>query len=220
MVLVVDCGKQGLYEDKDGIADGVYTDNVVWKEALLHDDADALQSSVATSNEGPHATQSLAQPPALQATAPALATAGQAQWSEEEYFDEGSGAPATPRIGTPQQPLDRHGADDVDEYGEAPPQASAANAVMSGSAVSAELVDSSAHGVGCTATGYSRCLRVRDSRCGGLLSRLGAARASLRSRPFLSGTRCGDNHFGKCYFLWKHWNTQPHQALALPAKRR
>ena len=82
MVLVVDCGKQGLYEDNDGIADGVYTDNVVWKEALLHDDADALQSSAATSNEGPHATQSPAQPPTLQATTPALATAGQDQWSE------------------------------------------------------------------------------------------------------------------------------------------
>ena len=35
-VLVVDHEKQGLYENNEGIPDGVYTDNVVWKEALLH----------------------------------------------------------------------------------------------------------------------------------------------------------------------------------------
>ena len=34
-VLVVDHEKQGLYEHNEGIPDGVYTDNVVWKEALL-----------------------------------------------------------------------------------------------------------------------------------------------------------------------------------------
>ena len=58
VVLVVDCDKQGLYEDNEGIPDGVYTDNVVWKEALLRDDAGALLTSAATSKEDPRATKS------------------------------------------------------------------------------------------------------------------------------------------------------------------
>ena len=35
-VLVVDHEKQGLYENNEGIPDGVYTDNVIWKETVLH----------------------------------------------------------------------------------------------------------------------------------------------------------------------------------------
>ena len=48
-VLVVDHDKQGLYEDNEGIPDGVYTDNVVWKEALLRREGDATCSSAASS---------------------------------------------------------------------------------------------------------------------------------------------------------------------------
>ena len=89
-----------------------------------------------------HASDFPAQSPALQATAAALENDGHDEQMEEEYVDEGSGAPATPRSGTLEQPLDRHRADDIDEYGEAP-QAVAANVVMSGSVVGAELADSS-----------------------------------------------------------------------------
>ena len=84
MVLVVDCDKQGLYEDNEGIPDGVYTDNAVWKEALLHDDAGALQTSAATSKEDPHATKSPVQPPVLQATAQVLATVDHTEQLEED----------------------------------------------------------------------------------------------------------------------------------------
>ena len=37
-VLVEDHESQGYYVGQAGVPDGVYTDNVVWKEALLHDD--------------------------------------------------------------------------------------------------------------------------------------------------------------------------------------
>ena len=56
-----------------------------------------------------------------------------------EYIDEGSGAPATPRSGNLQQPLDRHGTDDTDENGAVSAQSSATHVAMVGSAVGPEL---------------------------------------------------------------------------------
>ena len=55
------------------------------------------------------------------------------------YIDEGSGAPATPRFGNPQQPVDRHGTDDADEHGAVLPQSADSNVAMVGSVVGAEL---------------------------------------------------------------------------------
>ena len=49
-----------------------------------------------------------------------------------EYIDEGSGAPATPRNKDVQQPLDRHGTDDTDEYGAMPTHASISNVTIVG----------------------------------------------------------------------------------------
>ena len=50
-----------------------------------------------------------------------------------EYIDEGSGAPATPRTKRAvQQPLDKHGTYDTDEYGAAPAHASTSNVTMVG----------------------------------------------------------------------------------------
>ena len=56
-----------------------------------------------------------------------------------EYIDEGSGAPATPRSGNLQQPLDRHGTDDTDENGAVSAQSSVTHVAMVGSAAGPEL---------------------------------------------------------------------------------
>ena len=49
-----------------------------------------------------------------------------------EYIDEGSGAPATPRTKALEQPLDRHGTYDTDEYGATSTHASTSNVTMVG----------------------------------------------------------------------------------------
>ena len=56
-----------------------------------------------------------------------------------DYIDEGSGAPATPRNTDVQQPLDRHGTDDTDEYGAVPAHASASNVTVVGTATNSVL---------------------------------------------------------------------------------
>ena len=130
-VLVVDHEKQGLYEHNEGIPDGVYTDNVVWKEALLpKEHVETIQSptmastlrsqTVSTDNrETP-----LPEPPSDEQTSQTE--------TMTEFIDEGSGAPATPRTSDVQQPLDRHGTDDTDEYGTAAAHASTSNVTIVG----------------------------------------------------------------------------------------
>ena len=60
MVLVVDHDKQGLYEGHEDISDGVYTDNVVWKEVLLGREGDAPCSSTPASADTTPPTTSAA----------------------------------------------------------------------------------------------------------------------------------------------------------------
>ena len=121
--MVVDHEKQGLYEDNEGIPDGVYTDNVVWKEALLQ------REGVATHSLSPntsHVTQTNVSSDNQQVSlASALIVVLHSPVETmTEYIDEGSGAPATPRTKDIEQPLDRHGTDDTDEYGATPAHAS------------------------------------------------------------------------------------------------
>ena len=134
-VVVVDGDRQGLFEGHDDVPDGVYTDNVVWKEALLGHDVDAPHSCAAAPVKDTHPTVLLAPSATLQ-------TSGTHELTEnlDVYFNESSGAPLTPRSGELQQPLDRHGTDDTDEYGAAPPQASATNVMMAVPASAPELV--------------------------------------------------------------------------------
>ena len=127
-----------MYEGHEDIPDGVYTDNVVRKEVLLGRKGDAPRSSTAASTDTTPPTTSAA---ALQ-TLPLgnIADAGNsAVETMTEYMDEGSGAPATPRSGNLQQPLDRHGTDDTDENGAVSAQSSATHVTMVGPAVGPEL---------------------------------------------------------------------------------
>ena len=137
-VLVVDHEKQGLYEDNEGIPNGVYTDNVVWKEALLQREvvdvcnAPPLSSNVTSQTMSTENRQvSLAGTLAVMPNSPGE--------TMTDYIDEGSGAPATPRNTDVQQPLDRHGTDDTDEYGAAPAHASASNVTIVGTATGSVL---------------------------------------------------------------------------------
>ena len=128
---MVDHEKQGLYENNEGIPDGVYTDNVVWKEALLQRECvDTFSSPPLASDMTTHAVStgnrevSLPDPQTVVQTSPTE--------TMTEYIDEGSGAPATPRNKDVQQPLYRHGTYDTDEYGAAIAHASTSNVTIVG----------------------------------------------------------------------------------------
>ena len=129
------CGRlrkaRALHNNDEGIIDGVYTDNVVWQEALLQEErvetiqspttASALRSqTVSTDNrETP-----LPEPPSDEQTSQIE--------TMTEFIDEGSRALATPRASDVQQPLDRHGTDDTDEYGTTTAHASTSNVTIAG----------------------------------------------------------------------------------------
>ena len=131
-VLVVDHEKQGLYENNEGMPDGVYTDNVVWTEALLQ------RECVETFSSPPLASDMTSQAVSTdnrEETRPTTQTVADTSQTEPmtEYIDEGSGALATPRTKRAvQQPLYKHGTYDTYEYGAAPAHASTSNVTMVG----------------------------------------------------------------------------------------
>ena len=111
-VLVEDHDSQGYYEGHADIPDGVYTDNVVWKEALLHDGSTIPPRAPETPLRGATPSgSSLSDCSDIPLPSTPMA---------EEYFDELSGAPPAPRHGDLEQTLDRHGTSDLDEFGSAP----------------------------------------------------------------------------------------------------
>ena len=131
-ILVVDHEKQGLYGNNEGIPDGVYTDNVVWTEVLLHRECVEAFSSPPLASD---MTSQAVSTDNREETRPATQIVVQTSPTETmtEYIDEGSGAPATPRTkAAVQQPLDLHGTDDTDEYGATPTHASTSNVTMVG----------------------------------------------------------------------------------------
>ena len=138
MVCVVDGHRQGLCGVYNITPDGVCTDNVLWKEALFHREGNAPCSSATSSADTAHPTASAEVHEAL----PVSALADMANSTADTmtaYAGEGSGALAKPRSGNPQQPLDRHGTDDADEYGAVPPQSADSTVAMVGSVVGAEV---------------------------------------------------------------------------------
>ena len=101
-VLVVDFEKQGLYENDEGIPDGVYTDNVVWKEALLQKEhVETIQSPTMASTLRSQTVSTYNRETSL--PEPLDEQTGQTE-TMTEFIDEGSGAPATPRTSDVQQP--------------------------------------------------------------------------------------------------------------------
>jgi len=84
-VLVLDEATQGRYCNVDGVPDGVYTDNVVWPEALLERSA---ESPDAAADDG-----------AMQVAAPArvASSTNLGEQQTDENWDELSGVPLTPR---------------------------------------------------------------------------------------------------------------------------
>ena len=121
-VLVVDDENQGYREAAEDVLEGVYTDNVVWKEVLLQGCAGAELSGQDVAPQPRAMSDSAAMVPDVTSMVP----------NATECFDEESGAPGTPRVPhPPQQPFDRHGADDLDEYGAAPSHDAEGNIVFS-----------------------------------------------------------------------------------------
>ena len=128
---MVDHEKQGLYGDNEGIPDGVYTDNVVWKKALLQREAvDTFSAPPLSSNMTSQTVSTENRQVSL--AGPLTVVSNRPGETMTDYIDEGSGAPATPRNTDVQQPLDRHGTDDTDEYGAVPAHASASNVTIVG----------------------------------------------------------------------------------------
>ena len=148
-VLVEDHDAQGYYEGNEDIPDGVYTANVVWKEALLQagdvgqdlgmDDSPRLPSQdslpgppgtplaspgvsteCADANLGAPETPLRGDSPSGGSLSDSCETPLPSPLMAEEYFDALSGAPQTPRPGDLEQRLDRHGTSDLDEFGSAP----------------------------------------------------------------------------------------------------
>ena len=110
-VLVQDADAQGRYSEHEEIEDGVYTDNVVWPEALLQPQAFSQQllhvppsrSAVSTGPMSGHFVDPVDE-------------------SQGFVLDECSGAPGQQSTHKLKQSVDRHGADDVDEFGVVAPQ--------------------------------------------------------------------------------------------------
>ena len=106
-VVVVDNDGQGIYEGHPTVRDGVYIANVVWQEALLQPNSGAdLQHELPVAAD--MCTES--------ATCVNLHANTDCS-TPEEFWDEGDGPTLTPRANEPAQPLDKHGTDDVDEFG-------------------------------------------------------------------------------------------------------
>ena len=111
-VLVEETDAQGRYDQQDDIDEGVYTDNVVWPEALLQQAKATIADSRIASSQGKLANNSTIN----------------GSNNEEVVLDEGfvldecTGIPVTPRAESPEQPVDLHGTDDVDEFGAVAPE--------------------------------------------------------------------------------------------------
>ena len=114
-VLVEETDAQGRYDQQEGIDEGVYTNNVVWPEALL-------QTNIAD-----RADLRTAPAPHMHVNNSNIQAANNDQTATDQGFilDECTGLPQTPRPGTPEQTIDLHGTDDVDEFGAIAPECSA-----------------------------------------------------------------------------------------------
>ena len=107
-VLVEEHESQGYYEGQADVPDGVYTDNVVWKEALLHD-----------SGVTPRETLPPKDVPLGDSGQKRVETFLPETPVTEECFDVLSGAPQTQRTDDPAPRFDCHGAADLAELGSA-----------------------------------------------------------------------------------------------------
>ena len=112
------------YEEHEDIPDGVYTDNVVWKDALLHDNGHNNQPSQASQGAACNVTASNVDVPVH------VWAADDRDADILDYPDEASGAPRTPPTTEPQEPNNHHGTDDVDEFGPAPSRGVMTNVVV------------------------------------------------------------------------------------------
>ena len=119
-VLVLDTGKQGRYEGLEGIPDGVYTDNVVWPEALLQT-APSMEVDPVTPREATFSDTS------------SRVTSAHVEANDfGEVWDALSGVPPTPPE-TPRSESQRADASlssDAVEFGFAPPNAGDVNVCL------------------------------------------------------------------------------------------
>ena len=111
-VLVEETDAQGRYDQQDDIDEGVYTDNVVWPEALLQKNTATLPDSRTERSLSRHVDNSNIHGSSSEDVAV----------DDGFVLDECTGVPLTPRAGTPEQPVDLHGTDDVDEFGAVAPE--------------------------------------------------------------------------------------------------
>jgi hypothetical protein len=138
-ILVEDGPNQGRYEGVDGIGDGVYTDNVVWPEALLNNDDFDSAADVRVDADSSAPASDVRSDGATLLDGPSTASvASQATFPESamsECWDALSGAPRTP----PLQTCPPY-SDDVMEFGTSHLQSSATNTYIA-SAVDGDPLD-------------------------------------------------------------------------------
>jgi len=108
-VLVEEHESRGYYEGQADVPDGVYTDNVVWKEALLHDSG-VIARETLPPKDVPLGDSGQKRVETFLPETPVT----------EECFDVLSGAPQTQRTDDQAPRLDWHGATDLAELGSAP----------------------------------------------------------------------------------------------------
>ena len=110
-ILVETTSAQGRHADSSGIPNGVYTDNVVWQEALLH--TDSLEETLSTQPTRDKNTRLFHSDTQNVRYTEAMEQGG----AMLDFPDEASGIPQTPLIETADAPVILHGADDIDEFG-------------------------------------------------------------------------------------------------------